>query len=662
MAPNDDANRIYSATYSNVPVFEFNVEGNHVMRRRADDWINATHILKVADFDKPARTRILEREVQKGVHEKVQGGYGKYQGTWVPLHDGRVLAERNGVLNKLRPIFDYVPGDRSPPQAPKHTTAASNKPKAPKAAPIRRAPKPKPVPIRRQMSEDQYENISAQLNDDETPDNSTVASEFMMDEDDMLQRSHFSGRKRKRVADVGDQQLSILEQQHVMYADELLDYFMLSSSDAPLLNITPPVPPENFQVNRTIDDQGHTALHWGAAMGDIEVVKDLLRRNANPEARNVRGETPLIRAVLFTNNHEKQTMPKLVHLLSGTIKLFDRYGGTIFHHAAWTTSSHAKSKCARYYIDVLLNKLSEICPSQEFGDFLNIQDKQGDTALHIVARHNSRKCIRTFQGHGVAGDIYNNANETAEQIIYKQRTQRSERFPLHSSSPIQTDSQPNGLDLAPTTRIAPYQTQAARSISSSFGPLISERSTHLAQTMESEMLEKSHDLEEANRLLSTVETERHQIRHALYDLINRSDTEAVLAPSQSAEFATLEAELESLLEQSQHATLHALVRAEEDRAPPSAVAAFSPDEELKEKLATAHALAGQQAVRRQLTREVVLAQASAGMSEKGKDYTRLIASAMGVAEEEVEGFVPDILEELELRRMEDGRVGSPGCA
>jgi len=51
------------------------------MRRRADDWINATHILKVAEYDKPSRTRILEREVQKGVHEKVQGGYGKYQGT-----------------------------------------------------------------------------------------------------------------------------------------------------------------------------------------------------------------------------------------------------------------------------------------------------------------------------------------------------------------------------------------------------------------------------------------------------------------------------------------------------------------------------------------------------------------------------------------------------
>jgi len=50
------------------------------MRRRADGWLNATQILKVAGFDKPQRTCVLEREVQKGLHKKVQGGYGKYQG------------------------------------------------------------------------------------------------------------------------------------------------------------------------------------------------------------------------------------------------------------------------------------------------------------------------------------------------------------------------------------------------------------------------------------------------------------------------------------------------------------------------------------------------------------------------------------------------------
>lgn len=69
------------------PVWEFQFSGadakrEHVMRRQSDNWVNATHILKAAGFDKPARTRILERDVQKGEHEKVQGGYGKFQGTY----------------------------------------------------------------------------------------------------------------------------------------------------------------------------------------------------------------------------------------------------------------------------------------------------------------------------------------------------------------------------------------------------------------------------------------------------------------------------------------------------------------------------------------------------------------------------------------------------
>ena len=64
------------------------------MRRRGDGWINATQILKVAGLDKPARTRILEREVQKGTHEKVQGGYGKYQGEWSAQIQIRAIAGR----------------------------------------------------------------------------------------------------------------------------------------------------------------------------------------------------------------------------------------------------------------------------------------------------------------------------------------------------------------------------------------------------------------------------------------------------------------------------------------------------------------------------------------------------------------------------------------
>ena len=63
-------------------------------------------------------------------------------GTWVPLDYGRLVAEKYGALDKLRPLFDFVHHDRdkTPPQAPKHTTAASTKPRLPKAALPRKIP------------------------------------------------------------------------------------------------------------------------------------------------------------------------------------------------------------------------------------------------------------------------------------------------------------------------------------------------------------------------------------------------------------------------------------------------------------------------------------------------------------------------------------------
>jgi hypothetical protein len=70
------------AVYSGVPVFEMTVNNVAVMRRRDDSWLNATQILKVAGVEKGKRTKVLEKEILSGKHEKVQGGYGKYQGTW----------------------------------------------------------------------------------------------------------------------------------------------------------------------------------------------------------------------------------------------------------------------------------------------------------------------------------------------------------------------------------------------------------------------------------------------------------------------------------------------------------------------------------------------------------------------------------------------------
>ena len=109
--------QIYSATYNNVSVYELKLGGDCVMRRRPDDWINATHILKIARVGKSARTRVLEREVQTGIHQKVSWGYGKFQGTWIPLDDARALAVKHGVFDKIMEIFSLIPDSQSPPPA-----------------------------------------------------------------------------------------------------------------------------------------------------------------------------------------------------------------------------------------------------------------------------------------------------------------------------------------------------------------------------------------------------------------------------------------------------------------------------------------------------------------------------------------------------------------
>lgn len=81
-----------------------------VMRRRNDSWVNATQILKVAGVDKGKRTKILEKEIQTGEHEKVQGGYGKYQGTWIKFDRGVEVCRQYGVEELLRPLLTYDMG------------------------------------------------------------------------------------------------------------------------------------------------------------------------------------------------------------------------------------------------------------------------------------------------------------------------------------------------------------------------------------------------------------------------------------------------------------------------------------------------------------------------------------------------------------------------
>lgn len=105
-----DSSFCSQAVYSGISVYEMEVNRIAVMRRRTDSWLNATQILNVAGIDKGKRTKVLEKEILTGKHEKVQGGYGKYQGTWITYQRGREFCKQYGVEELLRPLLEYDMG------------------------------------------------------------------------------------------------------------------------------------------------------------------------------------------------------------------------------------------------------------------------------------------------------------------------------------------------------------------------------------------------------------------------------------------------------------------------------------------------------------------------------------------------------------------------
>ncbi|MGG6498226.1 UNVERIFIED_CONTAM: hypothetical protein NY603_35395, partial [Bacteroidetes bacterium 56_B9] len=80
----------------------------------------------------------------------------------------------------------------------------------------------------------------------------TVVSEAFDDYD-----PQYTGgdRKRRRV-----EEMTQADKEHQLWADELLDYFMLMDSPLDQLPLAPS-PPQGADLNRPIDDKGHTALH-----------------------------------------------------------------------------------------------------------------------------------------------------------------------------------------------------------------------------------------------------------------------------------------------------------------------------------------------------------------------------------------------------------------
>ncbi|KAI1002440.1 Transcription factor [Podosphaera aphanis] len=544
--PHEDANgansthstpQIYSAVYSAVDVYEMEVNGIAVMRRRKDSWLNATQILKVAGIEKGKRTKVLEKEILIGEHEKVQGGYGKYQGTWIKFERGVEFCRQYGVEELLRPLLTYDMGQdggiagggiidtptkeqamaaqrkrlynsssESKSSAPSgtffknisstasHAVAAINKARHDSPAPRSRRSvniSSNPRAYSRQLSQQHLDSqdtvftggseqttqnfmsadgynsgqsnpaypvacapmINTEMNNkfDELPSKRIKPSPSMdapqqsihdivpcvpsqeispMESDGSLIRH---SQNIQQVNSVG-LPLPPIQAPINTYTNAKKELLMSLFSNSTSIDFTSHKVFQTFSpedLDLPIDGSNNTALIWAATLARVELLKTLIAHGASTFRVNSIGETALMRSCLVTNNLEMGTFPEILELLGPTIEFRDSKGRTVLHHITIASAVKGRSQASKYYLESLLefivrsNNGNDIQPStdgQQFpkpmsigrfmSEIVNIQDRNGDTALMTAARIGNRSIISQLIEVGADTSIPNRSQLT----------------------------------------------------------------------------------------------------------------------------------------------------------------------------------------------------------------------------------------------------------
>ncbi|KAG0348027.1 transcriptional regulator swi6 [Podila humilis] len=450
---------IYTAIYSGIPVYEMMCRGIAVMRRRDDSWLNATQILKVAGIEKGKRTKILEREVLPGKHEKVQGGYGKYQGTWVPFNRGKDLATEYKVEPYLKTLFelDVLHGDVDKVTPTKEMAMLAQRAKDATAGGKLKGASASP---RMSPSSKRGRSSSAKPNASQTFSAASMTPSPLHPSFNASSPSippspqwHTDPPPRKRAKGGSplpyDHDYQNTNNSNSMNSQDVMDYDMPAATPASGLSHPPiqmeetlegpekyrsilmsiflnddteqvpdlladPISPRDLDIDLVIDDQGHTALHWAAALARIPVLELLVQKQADVRRVNFNGESALVRAVLVTNNYDAQSFPMLLSILHEAIPIVDRKNRTILHHIAVTAGIKGRGASSNYYMECLLEWIAR--NGGDFSSIVDVQDKNGDTALTIAARVGDQYLAGQLMDVGANRDIVNKVGLTAEDF------------------------------------------------------------------------------------------------------------------------------------------------------------------------------------------------------------------------------------------------------
>ncbi|XP_519806.3 transient receptor potential cation channel subfamily A member 1 [Pan troglodytes] len=147
----------------------------------------------------------------------------------------------------------------------------------------------------------------------------------------------------------------------------------------------------SLEVLHEMDDYGNTPLHCAVEKNQIESVKFLLSRGANPNLRNFNMMAPLHIAVQGMNN---EVMKVLLEHRTIDVNLEGENGNTAVIIACTTNNSEA--------LQILLNKGAKPCKSNKWGCF----------PIHQAAFSGSKECmeiiLRFGEEHGYSRQLHIN--------------------------------------------------------------------------------------------------------------------------------------------------------------------------------------------------------------------------------------------------------------
>lgn len=429
--------------------------------------MNATQILKVAGIEKSKRTRILDREIILGEHEKIQGGYGRYQGTWVPFARAKELAVRLGVADLLAPLLEYLPGPNPQAQSPTSDTnhqsrsTSSNRLQISKGMTKQtsrqsltdKRERPGSTPPRTNASEagpskrsrlntptrcksndstgtpssviDHYSSTlgphhthplahpeqPAMVSQSRTPTLATAPapSVITLNESSYLKKSHPTSKSHSANGPQTERNINALLAifSHPTDGDDLLPQTSQQNS-SPSIDLTEVLENPELDVNIPIDEHGHTALHWAASLAHLGLVRAFLSAGADVNRGNDSGETPLIRATAVTNNFERESFNQLLELLHPSLWTLDNQDRTVLHHICLNANTKDRAESSRYHLECIFEWIVNKHDGQFDSQFIDAVDLNGDTALNIAARVGNKDLVRMLLDVGADKTIGNN--------------------------------------------------------------------------------------------------------------------------------------------------------------------------------------------------------------------------------------------------------------